>query len=446
MPILYTTLVAQAPDAAALRERFASVAKGEGFDGVYESETPRDPAPGRVRLAAHGRHHAPVGDKPVREAVESGALDPLEWAVVLHSMDQAMGVNARVYDGRELVDEFRGVEGHSGADTTAYLERYHGVLVWTPTPLRASRLYHPSLDLAHPDIVPERSLADEPPTGPFEVQDLDDWLVVKGVVDDADGFRAWFGNRLRDVGLVLAPRTRLVNRSWVARSTTLEPEPPTEAEVDTDGGADHERVRFGVPLSDRAVTPDGLSLSFGTHGVRGEDGYESAYGGALDWLVACYGDGDDGRVDGYMFVHGDRGFTHDDALDIVRGADGADVAAYLRQYYDWQVDPTPADRGSPPETDELPDGAGTPTARVAEALREAETDPGPAMPDPDPDEVAAAKRAADAEALAYFLDVSEATAREALDAADGDFVAARDALEAATDAEGDDRTVLDRVR
>jgi hypothetical protein len=369
-------------------------------------------------------------------------------------MDEAMGVNARVYDGQDLVDEFRGAEAHGGADTTAYLERYHGVLVRTPTPLRASRLYHPSLDLARPEVVPERSLAEAPPTGPFEIRDPDDWLVVEGVVDDPDGFRAWFGDRLRDVGLVIGPRETLVDRSWVADRTTLTPEPPTETRVDagTDtDGTDHERVRFRVPLSDRAVTPDGISLSFGTRGVRGEDGYEGAYGGTLDWLVACYGDGDDRRVDGYVFVHGDRGFTHDDAVDLVRGdpgAGGADVAAYLRQYYGWRVDPTPADRESPPETDEPPDSAGTPTARLAEAVRGAGIDPGPAMPDPDPNAVAAADRAADIEALAVYLDVSEATAREALEAADGDFVTARDALEAATDgdADGDDRSVLDRVR
>jgi len=369
MPRTFTAFVGQTPDPETVHERFRALVGEDLVDGdvdrVLDETAPREPVEGRVRFDLGGWHEGPIGD-----AIEAGRLGPLEWAVVSVTMDEAIGVNAWVYDGDEQIDSFEGHELHGGADTEAYLERYHGVNVKRAGTYRRSRRYHPSLDLARRSVAPERTLADEPPTGPFEVTDAEEWLVVEGRVDDPDAFVDWFEQRLRESGMVLTARDEL-DSPWVTDGPVgLERESPT---ADDPG-----RVRVRVPLTGIGITDEGLLFGVGPESRRGE-----GYDGDIDWLVFCHGDAADERVDAHVFAGRHPGrFTFGDGIDHVSGGEGrggADVAAYLRRVYGWEIDPTPSDVATPPETDDLPP-SGPPSDDTVERLREAGIEPGPDLP------------------------------------------------------------------
>ncbi|MFC7077264.1 hypothetical protein [Haloarcula halophila] len=375
MPRTYTALVVQTREPDAFHERISTLVDTEEWSNNYEETAPRDPVEGRLRYEFSGRtpHRGAIDD-----AIEQGDLGPLEWAILSWTLDEAIGVHAKVYEGGTCIDEFEGARTHSGADTEAYLERYHGVSVESAGPYRTSPYYHPSIDIARPEIVPDKTLTDDPPTGPFTIEDANDWLIVEGRLDNphafaegysiGDDFVDWLRVNFREEGLVLVDRGDLVDRPWVTDGATdLVREQPSEDEPG--------RVRVRVPLTGVAVNDEGPRLGFGP----------GSYDGDVDWVVFCYGDGGTGQVDGYVYLADSR-FTFEDGIDAVRGDEGrygADVAAYFRHYYGWQIDPTPDSVDMPTEPDVVPERISPPSSRTATRLLDSGLKPGPEMPPPD---------------------------------------------------------------
>lgn len=151
VPRTFTTLVAESPDPDSVIEDVERV-----LDGSYsfDRQSPRVDSETRVRIEGGGWFH-----DELKRAIAAGTVAPIEWAVVMNHMDEAVGVNAWVYDGRVLVDEFEGDEGGEGADTELYLERYHDVVVDSCGPYRPAPNYDP--DAALSDVeAPAETLAD----------------------------------------------------------------------------------------------------------------------------------------------------------------------------------------------------------------------------------------------------------------------------------------------
>jgi hypothetical protein len=173
----------------------------------------------------------------------------------------------------------------------------------------------------------------------------------------------------------VAPFDRL-DRAWADGPTDVTREPPT---ADAPG-----RVRVRVPLTGDAVTDEGLNLPFGLGRDRADA--TDACPCPASWLVFVVGDDRNERAEAYVYVDNDRRFTFEDGTDAVRGdagRRGADVAAYLRRFYGWTVDPTPADREPPARTDELPSDCHEPDRWAVRAVHEAGVEPGPDLPAPE---------------------------------------------------------------
>jgi hypothetical protein len=141
VPRTFTAVDARSDDPDRLRAAFETWASDR--DAAWEPGDPAGDEPGRLRWDADGTHHAALGD-----ALTDGTLAPHDWAVVTWTMDEAVGVNAWVYEAGAEVDAYEGVEGWQGADTEAYLERFHGVRVDRAGPYATSRPYRPSVHLA----------------------------------------------------------------------------------------------------------------------------------------------------------------------------------------------------------------------------------------------------------------------------------------------------------
>lgn len=148
MPRTFTTLVAETP---APDEVLGDIERV--LDGRYsfEQQSPRVDANGRIRIEGGGWFH-----DELNEALKTGRIAPIEWAVVMNHMDEAVGVNAWVFDGDELIDEFEGAEAGQGADTEQYLERYHGLLVDSCGPYRAAPNYDPVAAISDVDAPTRR--------------------------------------------------------------------------------------------------------------------------------------------------------------------------------------------------------------------------------------------------------------------------------------------------
>lgn len=368
MPRTFTAFVAQVPDPESFAEQFDRFVDD---DYRYERAEPRDSGEGRVRFEMSGFHWSEIG-----EAIETGELGPVEWAVIMKAMDEAIGVNAWVYDGTECIDEFEGAELLSGLDTEAYLERFHGVLVDRAGPYMATGPYRPSEALAVVEP-PERSLASEPPTGPFEISGDPVWLVVEGMVDDPDAFVEWLATRVSEPSPRRGPLRfgSVHDRPWVSDGPlTLAREEPT---VEEPG-----RVRFRVPLTGVVATTDGFGLPDAPR-LTGAGGYD----GAVEWLVFLLGDDGAEQVEAWLFIGSSGSYLRwDEATDGVVGDEGrrgADVEAYLRRFYGIEVSPIPAGHEPHDEIDELPSDATEPSPQAVRDVERSGFDPGPDMPDPD---------------------------------------------------------------
>lgn len=314
MPRNFTAFVGQTDSPDTILSEIESVLDDQPD---YEQVTPRVDVSGRIRIEGRPWFHHELHD-----ALSEGRLEPIDWAVVMVAMDEAIGVNAWVYDGTERIDTFEGKELLDGLDTEAYLERFHGVLVDRAGPYAARMPYNPSLGLA--DKEPESTLIDTPPSPPFEVTGTDGWFLLIAETDAPESFSRYVTDQLhRNTDFTLGSRDTLINRNWVPDWTTVE--------TATDGS----RARIAFPLSTGGITDEGLFLPFGFQ----------EFDGSLNWIIGLYGDAQDECVDGWIFLAPRRSrLTFDEAEDSVEGElgqNGQDIAAYVEEYYGLQIDPTP---------------------------------------------------------------------------------------------------------
>lgn len=283
-----------------------------------EFTTPRRDVAGRVRAECSG-----IVDVRSREDI----LELVDWAVVMEASD-IPGHHARVdaFDGEEWIDEFTGY-GFAGEEIEAYLERFHGILVDSAGPYLNSSPFDPALALAAED--PARVLVDSSPEPPFESAGSEYWVVTEAETTDPTQFKRTFVDNLQETGY-LHDDTATPTRSWASNGPfTVEFVEPT-ADSST-------RVRARVPLAfgglvDRSQDGVGIDLPFGVCDF--ED--------PLEWICFCYGCLETGRVTASLFAGGDS-FYSELATDVVvgkAGVNGAGVAAYLRRYYGFDIDPT----------------------------------------------------------------------------------------------------------
>lgn len=286
-------------------------------------------------------------------ALEAGDLGPVDWAIEMIAMDEAIGVNARVFDGTECIDTFEGRHILQGLDTEAYLERFHGVVVDSAGPYLPSAPYDPSLSLATEQ--PDSVLADTTPEAPFDVTGDDYWVLAVAEAPASRDFEQWLVDELREAELLLDDSDSLVDRPWVTDGPTTVEYVQSKADTPT-------QVRAQIPLAYGGLTEEGLRLQFGIQD----------FDGPVDWVVFLYGDAAVEQVSAWVFVEDNQRFTFGDALDHIEGepgANGADVAAYLERYYGFEIDPTPAGVRTPSSaTVELTDKE--PPERYTEVLEE----------------------------------------------------------------------------
>lgn len=140
MPRTFTTLVAETTDVDQVIDGLETTLDEEYS---FERQPPRVSRESRVRIEGSGWFH-----EELKRAIETGALGPIQWAVVMNHMDEAVGVTAWVYEGTELIDEFSGEEAGEGADTELYLERYHGITVDACGPYQPAPNYDPAAAIA----------------------------------------------------------------------------------------------------------------------------------------------------------------------------------------------------------------------------------------------------------------------------------------------------------
>lgn len=140
MPRTFTTLVAET---AAVDQVIDGVEAALDGEYSFERQNPRVPRESRVRIEGGGWFH-----EELKRAIGNGGLGPIQWAVVMNHMDEAVGVNAWIYEGTELIDEFSGEEAGEGADTELYLEQYHGITVDSCGPYQPAPDYDPAAAIA----------------------------------------------------------------------------------------------------------------------------------------------------------------------------------------------------------------------------------------------------------------------------------------------------------
>lgn len=169
----FTALVGKSPDPEVLVERVGDCLEEyrstllEHEKLSYERVEPRDPTPDRVRIEGRGSFEHGLTD-----ALADGRLGAVDWAVVLYGNDERPSDIAFVFRGDEEIDGFVGDHKLAGVDVEAYLERYHGILVDSPTPYTPQEPFVAADAL--PSDPPEQSLADERPEPPFVVTGEDE--------------------------------------------------------------------------------------------------------------------------------------------------------------------------------------------------------------------------------------------------------------------------------
>ena len=290
------------------------------YDPVYSSQ---DPSLSRVRLGLGKRLMAPnnaesppphAGEElpPVlKTPLTDGTIAPYQWAVVVHGNDTANAGFAEVFYDNEHIDTVPGREGRFLHDIGAYLERLHGVRVY-PMPQETSwpdaHEYTPGADL--PDTPPDRTIADEPPSSPFEFGARHAWLRVVADTTNKAGLAASL-------------------QQYRPAITERPPAQPTDT-----------RVRF-----------DFASTVF-EHGIGRytlwEDFFQGEHADAERAVLIAGGD-DSSRAD--LF----DGREHVDTVFGEGDYYGADLERYLAHYHDLHVNAMPTDPPDIPDEVPLPD-------------------------------------------------------------------------------------------
>ena len=291
------------------------------YDPVYSSS--QDPSLSRVRLGLGKRLMAPNNaESPPPHAGEDllpflkapltdGTIAPYQWTVVVHGNDTANAGSANVFYDHEHIDTVPGREGRFLHDIGAYLERLHGVRVY-PMPQETgwpdAHEYTPGADL--PDTPPDRTIADEPPSSPFEFGARHAWLRVVADTTNKAGLAASL-------------------QQYRPAITERPPAQPTDT-----------RVRF-----------DFASTVF-EHGIGRytlwEDFFQGEHADA-ERAVLIAGWDDSSRAD--LF----DGREHVDTVFGEGDYYGADLERYLAHYHDLHVNAMPTDPPDIPDEVPLPD-------------------------------------------------------------------------------------------
>jgi hypothetical protein len=165
----WTYIIAETSDESSFR---SSIEKSlEPYEQELSEHEPKKDEPSRVRYnIGGGLLQRQDGDKAESDSksthdfavnlIETGQIEPVEWAVVLSGNDTSSSGKVHVFEGTEQIDVYRGKEGRLAHDVAAYLEQFHGVLV-APLPSKMDWIndhrYDPSFDLQEAD--PQQTLA-----------------------------------------------------------------------------------------------------------------------------------------------------------------------------------------------------------------------------------------------------------------------------------------------
>lgn len=255
-----------------------------------------------------------AGDRMVsflQEPLTDTRISPYRWAVTVYGNDTANAGSAHVFQDHEHIDTVPGREGRFLHDVGAYLERIHGVRLY-PMPNEwgwpDAGEYLPEADL--PDTPPDHTIADDPPSPPFEFGARHAWLRV--VADTTN--EAGLADSLRQYRPAITER-------------------PPAAPSDT-------RVRF-----------DFASTVF-EYGIGRYTLWEDIFNGEhddADRAVIIAGGDDGSRADVF------DGWEHVDTVSGDPAYYGADLERYLAHYHDLRVHAMPPDPPDLPDEVPLPD-------------------------------------------------------------------------------------------